>query len=332
MTLAMGPLIVLFELSIVTGGLDRPSRSPPPGAGGRGGGRAGGVDGDGDAPAVAAREYPTRCCLTFEPAGAGARCRPMYLTLAILMGGGLVLFGIGGSVSGGLFDALGLTDGSSGSATGGRDTLEDVEKRAAAQVRANPRNAPAWAELARTRFQLAGQGEENYSQAEGTFTGRGKAELGQAVAAWERYLALDPPRPDAGTAALMVQAYGTLERFEAGAHRRSGRRRRPSSISYFQPGGVRLRSRADPQGRPGRGQGGGAGPAGPAGGRPGPDRRRQAHPASAGRGRRGRGRRGGHRPDGRRAAAARVTLDPGGSRSNMPRPGAVSSTGRAGDS
>ena len=158
----------------------------------------------------------------------------VYLTLAILMGGGLVLFGIGGSVSGGLFDALGLTDGSSGSATGGRDTLEDVEKRAAAQVRANPRNAPAWAELARTRFQLAGQGEENYSQAEGTFTGRGKAELGQAVTAWERYLALDPPRPDAGTAALMVQAYGTLERFEAGVRTAEVvADAQPSSISYF---------------------------------------------------------------------------------------------------
>jgi len=29
-----------------------------------------------------------------------------YLLLAILMGGGLVLFGIGGDVSGGLFDAF----------------------------------------------------------------------------------------------------------------------------------------------------------------------------------------------------------------------------------
>ena len=103
----------------------------------------------------------------------------VYLTLAILMGGGLVLFGIGGSVSGGLFDALGLTDGGSGSATGGRDTLEDVEKRAAAQVRANPRNAPAWAELARTRFQLAGQGEENYDQAQGTFTAAGQGRAGR---------------------------------------------------------------------------------------------------------------------------------------------------------
>lgn len=157
----------------------------------------------------------------------------VYLTLAILMGGGLVLFGIGGSVSGGLFDAIGLTDGGSGNSTGGRDSLEEVEKRAAAQTRANPRNGPAWAELARTRFQLAGQGD-NYDQAQGTFTARGKAELGQAVAAWERYLALDPPRPDAGTAALMVQAYGALERFEDGVRTAEVvADAQPSSISYF---------------------------------------------------------------------------------------------------
>ena len=38
-----------------------------------------------------------------------------YLMLALLMGGGLVLFGIGGSVSGGLIDAFkGTGGGSSG--------------------------------------------------------------------------------------------------------------------------------------------------------------------------------------------------------------------------
>jgi len=100
-------------------------------------------------------------------------------------------------------------------------------------VRTNPRNAPAWAELARTRFQLAGQGD-NYDQTQGAFTARGKGELGQAVAAWERYLALDPPRPDAGTAALMVQAYGALERFEDGVRTAEVvADSQPSSISYF---------------------------------------------------------------------------------------------------
>lgn len=157
----------------------------------------------------------------------------VYLTLAILMGGGLVLFGIGGSVSGGLFDAIGLTDGGSGDTSGGRDSLEELEKRTAARVRANPGDAGAWAELARTRFQLAGQGD-NYDQTQGTFTARGQAELAQALAAWERYLALDPPRPDVGTAALMVQAYGALERFEDGVRTAEVvATAQPSSIAYF---------------------------------------------------------------------------------------------------
>ena len=55
-----------------------------------------------------------------------------YLTLAVLMGGGLVLFGIGGNTSGGLFDAF-----SGGGGGGGNDATEkrirvlaDVDGRA----------------------------------------------------------------------------------------------------------------------------------------------------------------------------------------------------------
>ena len=54
--------------------------------------------------------------MLFDLRGRGRRrtVQTIYLTLAVLMGGGLVLFGIGGSVSGGLFDAVGLTGGGSG--------------------------------------------------------------------------------------------------------------------------------------------------------------------------------------------------------------------------
>ena len=53
--------------------------------------------------------------MLFDLRGRGRRrtVQTIYLTLAVLMGGGLVLFGIGGSVSGGLFDAVGLTGGGS---------------------------------------------------------------------------------------------------------------------------------------------------------------------------------------------------------------------------
>jgi hypothetical protein len=131
----------------------------------------------------------------------------IYLTLAVLMGGGLVFFGIGGEVSGGLFDGLGLTgDGQSESAS---KQLEDQEKAALRRVRANPQDAAAWATVTRVRYQQAGQGD-NYDQETGQFTTAGRRELAQAAQAWRRYLALKPPKPDANVAALMIQAFGPL--------------------------------------------------------------------------------------------------------------------------
>ena len=78
--------------------------------------------------------------------------------LAFLMGGGLVLFGIGGGggVSGGLVDAI--TE-RSGSGDTGADRFRKQEKAALAATQANPQDAAAWAALARARFQIAGVGE-----------------------------------------------------------------------------------------------------------------------------------------------------------------------------
>jgi hypothetical protein len=125
----------------------------------------------------------------------------IYLMLAVLMGGGLVLFGIGGATSGGLLDAL---------KGGGSSTSSQVDKNVKAaqkRVKLHPRDATAWAALARSEYQLAGQGE-NYDQSTGAFTDKGKAELRKVATAWNRYLALDPKHPDPNLAAQMVQAFG----------------------------------------------------------------------------------------------------------------------------
>ena len=90
--------------------------------------------------------------------------RIIYLWLAILMGGGLVLFGIGTGVEGG-----GLLDIFNG---GGSDTSAQVsraETRANRAVRVDPQDPQAWAELARARYQTAGLGD-NYDSATNTFT------------------------------------------------------------------------------------------------------------------------------------------------------------------
>lgn len=147
--------------------------------------------------------------MLFDLRGRGRRrtVQVIYLTLAVLMGGGLVFFGIGGSVSGGLFDALGITNGNSGSGTSSQELLVKQERRAETRTRTNPKDAAAWADLVRVRYQLAGQGK-NYDQQTGTFQAGGKRELARAGEAWERYVALNLPKPDAGLATLMLQAFG----------------------------------------------------------------------------------------------------------------------------
>jgi hypothetical protein len=144
--------------------------------------------------------------MLFDLRGRGRRraVRVIYLSLAILMGGGLVLFGIGGATSGGLVDAI---QGNSGSVNANdvfQKRLDSLEKR----TEANPRDAAAWNQLANIHFSVAGTGE-NYDQTQRLYTTKGKAELRQSAAAWRRYLALNPSKPDASTAGKMVQALGT---------------------------------------------------------------------------------------------------------------------------
>ena len=125
----------------------------------------------------------------------------IYLTLAVLMGGGLVFFGIGSDVSGGLFDAF-SGDGGSGN---GSSLVDKRVEAAQARLERNPRDGAALRELARAEFQLAGQDADPNT---GVFGKEGRDNLERSGAAWERYLALDPQRPDASLAGVMVQVYG----------------------------------------------------------------------------------------------------------------------------
>ncbi len=140
--------------------------------------------------------------MLFDLRGRGRRrtVQAIYLSLAILMGGGLVLFGIGSTQSGGLFDAL--SDSSGGqSATAG---IDNRIKGTLAATRARPRDPGPWAELASLRFQRAGI---DGITADGRYTEDGLRRLRLAGEAWERHLALDPPQPNVRAAKFMVQAY-----------------------------------------------------------------------------------------------------------------------------
>jgi hypothetical protein len=140
--------------------------------------------------------------MLFDLRGRGRRrtVQAIYLSLAILMGGGLVLFGIGSSSSGGLFDAISGNSGST-SATSGIDKRIDAAIRA---TKTRPTDPAPWANLASLRFQRAGIDELTTA---GTYTESGLARLRLAGVAWERHLALDPKQPDVRAAKFMVQAY-----------------------------------------------------------------------------------------------------------------------------
>ncbi len=141
--------------------------------------------------------------MLFDLRGRGRRraVQAIYLSLAILMGGGLVLFGVGGATSGGLLDAF---KSGSGQTSVDKVFQERIDK-AEAGIKARPTDPKAWAELTRVRFQQAGSGD-GFDANQGVFTDKGKEKLQGAASAWTKYLTLTD-KPDDTVAALMVQTY-----------------------------------------------------------------------------------------------------------------------------
>ena len=123
-----------------------------------------------------------------------------YLTLAVLMGGGLVLFGIGGDVSGGLFDAFSERGGGGDPNAALEERIDRLEKRASA----NPGDRAALQELVRDYYQLATAQQESGARA---FSDEAKDELRKAGSAWQRYLDSVEGRPSAATATYALRVY-----------------------------------------------------------------------------------------------------------------------------
>jgi hypothetical protein len=142
--------------------------------------------------------------MLFDLRGRGRRrfVQGIYLGLAILMGGGLVLFGIGGATNGGLLDAFKNDSGGQSVSDTFKKRVESAEKG----VQQRPSDPRAWAELTRVRFQEASVGD-GFDQNNGVFTDKGKEQLRAASQSWDKYLSLTD-KPDDTVASLMVQAYG----------------------------------------------------------------------------------------------------------------------------
>lgn len=126
----------------------------------------------------------------------------IFAFLALLMGGGLVLFGIGSNQSGG-----GLADiGKNGSV----DIIKQAEKQAEdAQktLATNPKDEAAAAKLALAKFTVAAN--DAWDPKTGKLKEDGQAKLDQADAAWTNYLKLGPTKPDAKVAFQFVSFYTT---------------------------------------------------------------------------------------------------------------------------
>lgn len=128
-----------------------------------------------------------------------------YLLLAMLMGGGLVLFGIGGDVSGGLLDAFKGGGGpSAGSAF--QDRIDKQEER----LQANPQNQVILASLVRDYYSLATSQRDTGTAG---FPPDAKDDLAKAGTYWQRYSAVaDKPSPDVAGYALQVYDVGGLNK------------------------------------------------------------------------------------------------------------------------
>jgi hypothetical protein len=128
----------------------------------------------------------------------------VYGFLAVLIGGGLVLFGVGGGAgSTGLLSQL--ANQGTGSAAGVKvDETAMMKARRAAN--AAPTDVAAWDAYARAVFNLA---DTNYVSSEDGFTSAGAKELAVLKTVWNHYLSLNPAKPDGTLAADVAFAFGS---------------------------------------------------------------------------------------------------------------------------
>jgi hypothetical protein len=126
-----------------------------------------------------------------------------YLILAVLIGGGLIFFGIGGA-SGGILDAV--TGNGSG---GGANVNEQLQKRIDNQKKrlaASPNNAAILAALVRLNYQAAVSQQPSGSSA---FSADAKDDLRAAGAYWDRYVEAKNGEPSADLARVAYTIFGT---------------------------------------------------------------------------------------------------------------------------
>jgi hypothetical protein len=141
--------------------------------------------------------------MLFDLRGRGRRrtVRVVYIGLALLIGVGLIGFGIGGGFGGGgLLTAANNNEGANSASFASQIT----KYRKLTQQQ--PNNVSAWEGL--TKALLHEAGGEAYVSQSGQATSKGKELFREAAQAWSSYIALNPPKPNTELAQLMVTVYG----------------------------------------------------------------------------------------------------------------------------
>jgi hypothetical protein len=129
----------------------------------------------------------------------------IYIGLALLIGAGLILFGVGtGSGGGGLFGAF---TGSNSQSGANSSAVTSQVKSALAQTKKHPSSAAAWANLVNARFSAANS--VGYDSNSSTYTKAGKQQLQLLTRAYNKYTSLTKT-PSANTATIAAKAYTQL--------------------------------------------------------------------------------------------------------------------------
>ena len=141
--------------------------------------------------------------MLFDLRGRGRRTtvRIVYIGLAVLIGVGLVGFGVGGGFGGGgILNSASNNEGSGGASFASK--IEKYEKITQKQ----PNNASAWENLAKNLLHEAGN--EGNLTSTGALTSKGRELYRRASQAWLSYLALNPHPPNSELAQLVYRIYG----------------------------------------------------------------------------------------------------------------------------
>ncbi|HLH14285.1 MAG TPA: hypothetical protein VKV16_05805 [Solirubrobacteraceae bacterium] len=142
--------------------------------------------------------------MLFDLRGRGRRSvvKVIYLGLAAIFLLGFIGLGVGGGFgSTGILSSL-TGEGSSGG--GGNGYSAQVSKYRKLTKR-EPHNVSAWENLA--KYLDHEGGNEPYTTSAGVVTSKGKELFKQVSQAWQTYIALNPPKPNAELAQLMESVY-----------------------------------------------------------------------------------------------------------------------------